>query len=160
MKFNYDMRICPYIINWNEALQGAGNVVKILTTQPPLPPGGQKYCAFVYCTFVQGEGNCMTGLGGAERGWEGSGEGWVGVGTGGEGFLRRSKRRQYLPKIYLGHKKFRLFFFNRPTDRQNDRPTDRQTGRHCGSQGSYSSKKQKYEEEKQDKRLFGLGHMQ
>ena len=71
----------------------------------------------------------MTGLGGAERGWEGSGEGWVGVGTGGEGFLRRSKRRQYLPKIYLGHKKFRLFFLNRPTDRQTDRTTDRPTDR-------------------------------
>ena len=49
---------------------------------------------------------------------------------GGE-FLRRSKRRQHLPKIRT-FQKFGQFFL------------DRQTDRRCGSQGSYTSNRTYY----------------
>ena len=53
----------------------------------------------------------------------------MGICREGKGVLRRSKRRQYLPKILI-FKKFRhIFETDRPTDRQTDRPTDRQTDR-------------------------------
>ena len=53
---------------------------------------------------------------------------------GGEVFVRTSKRRRHLPKIWT-FKKSEIFFgqTDRTTDRQNDRPTDRSTVRHCGS---------------------------
>ena len=49
--------------------------------------------------------------------------GGEGKGGGGEVYLRRSKRRRHLPKIWT-LKKFGQFFWDRPTDRQTDRPTD------------------------------------
>ena len=96
MRFNYDMSICICIC------AGMYSQLKYTTqSPPPHPTGGQSYCAFVYCTFVLGEGR------GGKEGEEREGEGIL-IFKIRNFFLDRPTDRQALWFIAIGVKKYPL----------------------------------------------------